>query len=152
MNKKTFIHIPCYFQFYIHDPASGVEIGASGADEIEANKFVVREGLVGVGVSSDYDRIPITVEYRENGFQFPDVEIWDRIVECAVTTRSGKIELIGCVASEGFGVIELPPGQYRLRIHYGGQDKVDSEGNSADYYLIEMWPSDDPSVVVIKKP
>ncbi|UXI70444.1 hypothetical protein [Tahibacter amnicola] len=150
MLRITFWHIPNYFQFYIQDPGTEAAVGSAAAEELVKDRFVVLKGLVGVGVTSDYDRIPITVEYDSEQCALSDLSEWDRVVECSISTQSGRLELIGCTASDAFGVIELPSGDYRLRLHFGGQDETDSEGNAADYYLVQVWPKALESTVILK--
>jgi|JI10StandDraft_1071094.scaffolds.fasta_scaffold876536_1 hypothetical protein len=149
MLRVTLWHEPEYFGFYIKDPGAEISMGPSEATEVEQHRFAARQGIVTVGVKSEYTTIPITVEFDQLGAEPPERTDWDRIVECSLAIHERAIVFEGSTGTE-FGRLEVPPGNYRTRIHYGGQNIIQGDGETGDFYLIQIWPSSDVSSIVIK--
>lgn len=150
MMKTRLWHEPNYFQFHIEDAGAEVSLDRMVSSEIAEKGFSTRQGFVGIRVVSEYTSIPIDVEYQSAGASEIDLSSWDRVIECGFVTASGKVGFIGCAASDYFGVLEVLPGRYRLRICYGGQNTVADDGDSADQYLVQIWPSEDEREIVLK--
>lgn len=136
----TFHHEPSYFQFYVRDYGCAVDVDADFSDELIDHGFAVRSRLVAIGTVSDFSEIPVTVVVSLGDLGADGSTSWDRLAECSVECGSGSLVLEGCTGGE-FGRIDLEPGRYRLRIHWGGQGTVKPDGQSEDYYLLQLWPS-----------
>lgn len=149
MLKTTLWHEPEGFGFFVSDPEFRDSIDARASDEAWKNRFAVRRGFVKICVISEFTEIPITVEFDKTGPDPISEAAWDRIVECSIETKSNAIAFQSAVGDE-FGRLEVPSGRYRLRICYGGQGTAQDTGESADSYLIQVWPSDDQSIRVVK--
>lgn len=150
MLKTTLWHEPEGFGFFVSDPDFRDSIDAKASDEAWTNRFAARRGFVKICVISEFTEIPITVEFDRFAPDPISESAWDLIVECPIETRSEAIAFQSAVGDE-FGRLEVPSGSYRLRICYGGQDTRQQSGESADSYLIQIWPSDDGSTRVLKK-
>jgi hypothetical protein len=155
MLRVTLWHEPQYFQFFVQDPA------ADGSDVfdprttnlIESQRFVCGDGMLIVRVISEYTRIPITVEFDRDVPPAIDLDQWDRVIECSLDIRSSEIVFAGCPDGPvhgRFGALAVHPGRYRLRVCYGGQNTVQSDGETGDHYLIQIWPSKEATSKVLK--
>jgi len=140
MLQVTLWHEPSYFQFYIRGSNSDPELDSSVAADLQRSALAVREGLVVVGVKSEYTKVPITVEFDRDGFGPADLSRWDSVLECALVTRTGGIVFESCTG-EPFGNLDVESGEYRLRVHYGGQAEVRDDGATGDFYLVQVWPT-----------
>ena len=149
MIRVTLWHIPEDFGFRIRDLGCCECIGADGSEHELKYRFYSSESMVAVAVISEFDLIPITVEFSREGVEPVDPAEWDRIVECPLKASSGAL-IFESSYGDQFGRLDLPKGGYRLRILYGGQDTRDISGSSSDCYLIQIWPSQDMSCRIIK--
>ncbi len=149
MLKVTLWHEPVYFAFYVQDPSTRDRLGPTVADDLLRQRFAARSSTVAVGVISEYTSIPITVEYDTLGPDPVDQAQWDRIVECSVETKA-KALCFESTTGDEFGRLDVSPGNYRLRIHYGGQEIRKPGGETGDFYLIQVWPSSDTSSRTLK--
>lgn len=149
MIKVTLWHSPEGFHFWI---LGGREIPVIAAQQFEGlneEKFLCLDGGVAVGVVSEFSEIPIRIEFDRFGPDPVEHSSWDRIVECSLEVTSDAIEFESAVA-ETFGRLEVPSGLYRIRICYGGQSTVQPDGGTEDFYLIQIWPSDQRGARLIK--
>lgn len=146
MLKMTLWNSP-RFSFDMLDPLIKSRLGSSGADSLLKNRYALREGLISIAVIAEFSEVPITVEFDRYGFEPVDETKWDRIVEVPISLQ-GKFLVFDDM--EEFGRLELWPGNFRVRIYYGGQNTRQLDGSSNDFYLIQIWPSDDKSEKVIK--
>ena len=155
MQRLTLWHEPQYFQFFIQDPASDMTIleAQSTYRILERQRFYCGGGLAIVRVVSEFTRIPVAVEFDNGQPEAADFEKWDRIIECSIEVNSGEIAFVGCPDGPihgKFGSLMVIPGRYRLRVYFGGQDVSQDDGETGDFYLIQVWPSEEINSVVIK--
>jgi len=148
MMRLTLWHTPQYFQFFVRSPG----VGARGvpSDDLDSNGFSASRGEVIIRTLSEYSEVPITVEYDADGLTSRELENWDHIVECSIDADQGKLVFEGCASAKPFGELVVPPGRYRIRIHFGGQLSGKRDGSTEDFYLLQIWPSEDSSVKVLK--
>lgn len=149
MLRLTCSHAPNYFQFYLRDPGVRERAGAAQAAALTRDGFSADGSEIAIRTLSEYSEVPITLEYDSAGFGAADVAKWDQIVECAIDAKHGKLVLEGCTDATPFGEIDLPKGSYRVRIHFGGQLSGDIDGSSQDFYLLQIWPSEDRAIRVV---
>ena len=125
----------------MHDPLVLAEprFGSSVSEEVAERRFAVRDGVAVVGVLSEFTTIPITVEMAEHVIEFSSSAQWDRIEEGAIEVRGNRLSFQGGVGDE-FASVEIEPGRYHLRVHYGGQHTEQPDGSTEDFYLIQIWP------------
>ena len=95
MLRVTLWHEPEYFGFYIKDPGAEISMGPSEATEVEQHRFAARQGIVTVGVKSEYTTIPITVEFDQLGAEPPESAL---VPKAPVPGRSVTVQVIGKVA------------------------------------------------------
>jgi hypothetical protein len=152
MLRTTLWHEPGEFQCYVRDPAARRVFGRDVVDDMRSKGIAVRPGFIAIRLLSEFSNIPITVEYDADGLESADFERWDHVVECALATASARIVFEGCGDPEPFGVLEVPAGSYRVRIHFGGQRKVLDDGATEDFYLIQIWPGVNAEFSVLKGP
>lgn len=142
MLRVTLWHAPEGFQFFLRDPDEH-ELRHSSevvVDEMRAKGFSARRGGVAVRTISEFSMVPIQVEYDVDGFPEEPTSGWDHVIECSLQTSSGKFVFEGCTDPEPFGVLDLPKGIHRVRIHFGGQQSGKADGSSEDFYLFRVWP------------
>lgn len=102
-----------------------------------------------IGVISDYGQISIRLECYRSEPNLPVLTEWDRVIECSIQAHHPEMSLASSVGDE-FGRIDVQPGRYRIRVFYGGQDTDHGDGTADDHYLIQIWPSEDASIKIIK--
>ncbi|MEO6687856.1 MAG: hypothetical protein ABIS07_03300 [Dokdonella sp.] len=152
MLRTTLWHEPGEFQCYVRDPGARRASGRDVVEDMRSKGIAVRPGFIAIRLLSEFSNIPITVEYDARGLADSDFERWDHVVECALETDSARLVFEGCGDAEPFGVLEVPSGAYRVRIHYGGQRKVLDDGATEDFYLIQVWPGASTEFSVLKGP
>ena len=149
MIKTTISHEPEGFHFWMLSEGGIPAIADRQFQEFRAQRFLLLGRAIAVSVVSEFTEIPITVEFDRFGPDPITESSWDRIVECPLAVGSKAIVFESAVGDE-FGRLEVPSGLYRLRICYGGQNTRQHSGESADFYLIQIWPSKDTSTKIIK--
>lgn len=152
MLRVTLWHEPGGFQFFLRDPNEKELRRSSEAvvNEMRAKAFSARRGGVAVRTISEFSSIAVKVEYDAGGFDDEALDGWDHVVECALETTSGKFVFEGCTDPEPFGMLDVPKGMYRVRIHFGGQQSGKVDGSSEDFYLIRIWPGRDGATRFLK--
>ena|SRR6185312_6024393 len=149
MLRLTFSHAPNYFQFYLRDPGVRERAGAAQAAALTRDGFSADGSEIAIRTLSEYSDVAIMVEYDSAGFGPPELSKWDHVVECAIEAKHGKLVLEGCTDAAPFGEIDLPAGRYRVRIYFGGQFSGEIDGSTEDFYLLQIWPSEDLAVRVL---
>lgn len=152
MLRVTLWYEPESFQFFFRDPDEGELHYSSQAvmNEIRTQGFSTKHGGVAVRTISEFSTIAITVEYDVDGFSEEPANEWDHVVECSLDTASGRFVFEGCTDPEPFGVLDVPKGSYRVRIHFGGQQSGKSDGSSEDFYLFRIWPGERSVTRILK--
>jgi hypothetical protein len=145
MVTYSFVHSPGLGQFYLQDPVEYDNLAKASFTKADVDrKFHVGKGIITVFVISQGSEIPIVVESVPAQLPVQAREQWDWIIECSLEAGSGSLVLAGCPDGPEygrFGAIPISPGNYGVRVYYGGQDTTDDQGCSKDFYRIEIWPS-----------
>ena len=151
MKTQSFNIFTDFFQFYIQDELAPGINGESWTPEAMKISLAVEKNTVGIGTVRNMDA-PVGIEIHEAVPKGND-NGWDHIVECGIDLPSGRLVIAGC--SDYFPDaerIELPKGQYRVRVYYGGLNRVSEDGfDGDDHYLIKLWPSTDVSIKIIQQ-
>lgn len=155
MLKVTFWHEPDGFQFYIQDPVA--EIGDIGGEriynELTQRRFVCGSNIAIICVVSEFSEIPVTVQYDQIALKPENFDEWDRVIEFSLETESKEIVFASCPDGPiygRFGTLEVNSGCYRLRLYYGGQNTVQPDGTTSDYYLVQIWPDEMKGSEILK--
>jgi len=139
------IHEPSYGQFYLQDPHHFDGMATAGfTGEDLARRFHCGAGIITVFVVSEFSPITIEVEIMEGPSHQLSTAGWDRIVECPLKVSSSSIVCAACPDGPEygtFGTLPCMPGNYAVRIHYGGQHTHQDDGHTSDFYRIELWKS-----------
>jgi hypothetical protein len=142
-----------YFQFYLQDENADGDLSDSWTEQAVKDLIAVAPGTIGVGTVSNMD-VPVEVEIHDSDPGY-DAGQWDHIAECDIEVLSGKIVVAGCTDYfPDAARIEVRPGSYRARIHYGnlsGGRGLDGEDSYEDSYKVALWPGGDTGVRVIKR-
>ncbi len=129
-----------YFQFYLKD--EGVQIDPSRVWNREKSEQMLGActGLIAVGTARNMN-VPVRIIIR-NEKPSLEPELWDRINECNLSIKSGKIVVMGCTDYYPDAArILVEPGVYRVRIHYGGLGTLsENELDGNDHYELILWP------------
>jgi hypothetical protein len=145
MDAYSFRHSPGYGQFYIQDPIHyDVEATAKFTKEDFELGFHLGDGILSVFVVSQGTEIPVEVQAFSEPPPREEAPKWDRFIESSLALKSDCLVLAGCPDGPQYGTfgrIPVAPGHYNVRIYYGGQDTTDDRGETADYYLIQVWPN-----------
>lgn len=128
-----------YFQFYLRD----AEVQADPPiDYVEADLVLMVKAVPHLVVIQPVRNmsVPVEIELLD---QAPEriADGWDQIVEASLDLPSGRLEVIECTTGSA-DTIDLPPGTYRLRAHFGGLDTLSEDGlDGDDRYRIALWPA-----------
>jgi hypothetical protein len=128
-----------YFQFYLRDAEVQADppIDYDEADVVLMVKavphLVVIQPVRNMNVPVEIEVLDRVPEQIEDG--------WDQIVEASLDLPSGRLEVMECTTGS-VDTIDLPPGTYRLRAHFGGLDTLSEDGlDGDDRYRISLWPA-----------
>jgi YD repeat-containing protein len=110
MLKMTLWNAP-RFAFEILDPLIDRKLDSSVAEERQLKGYAIRDGLISIAVITEFNEIPITVEFDRYGYDPVDECEWDRIVEVPITLK-GKFMIFDDM--DEFGRLELWPGKEKI--------------------------------------
>lgn len=132
-----------YFQFYLQDERADGNLGDSWGEDATARNLAVAPGTVGVGTFRNVD-VPVTVEVM-NAAPSADFGSADLVTEASIDVPSGRIVVAGCTDYfPDARRIDVPPGRYRVRVHYCGMASVSEDGlEGADHYRAVLWRDDE---------
>jgi hypothetical protein len=138
-----------YYQFYILDASTKAQTDAvdfwnAAADK---NKIAIGDGLLGVTVAKYAD---IKVEVRICETKPLENAAADHIVEAPLLLASGKLEFKDCTSFDTIFETEMENGKYAVRVSSYKLDTVVND-NGDDYYVVEIWKSEDVLVKLLKK-
>lgn len=140
MKSHSFELFADYFQFYIQDEyVSGID-GDSWGPEASDRMLALAPGAIAVSTIRNVT-VPVTVEILETEPSL-DLENWDHVTECSLTTLSGSLVVAGCtdLFTEA-PRIAVTPGTYCARISGGGFDSVEKHWEDGeDRYRVQLWP------------
>jgi len=152
MFKLNLLHRPEYFGFYIEDDGPSNHWSDETGKESNKKGFATIENGVLIRVLSEFSKIPIDIEYNATELAISQPSRWDRIVECSIKVRREKILFTSATDARPMGAIDVEKGRFRIRIYWGGQQSGKDDGSTADFYLVQIWPSDDLSTAIVKGP
>lgn len=145
------------FQFLVQDRMEDCAYPENWSDELASQLFVIGDKVVGVGTVRDLDvevvleifDAPLDEEERE---QDPDVTDWDQVIQCNLNIPSGRLLIAGPTEDfEEVARLDVPPGQYGIRVFWGNLDSIDDMGfEGDDLYKIMMWPNTEFEPRIIK--
>jgi|ERR1041384_2085335 hypothetical protein len=140
-----------YFQFYLQDEPSKGELSEAWTDEAVADLLALAPGVVGVGTVRNMD-VPVRVELA-SAPPPTDYDGWDHVTECDLDVPSGRIVIAGCTDYFPDAVrITVDPGNYRVRIRYGGFDTLSEDGlRGDDRYDVVLWKAPPEGRRVLKR-
>ena len=139
-----------YFQFYLQDEPVGGNLGDSWTEEAVARLLAIAPGTVGVGTVRNMN-VPVVVEVHD-AEPTHDFDAWDHVTECGLEVSSGVIVVAGCTDYFPEAArIEVPTGQYRVRVSYGDLNSLSDDGlDGNDHYRVQLWPGIATKPTVIK--
>jgi len=149
-SSSSLVFNTAYHQFYLVDKGSDNDTGGDfWSKAAEADRLAVNNRLIGVSTAS-YGRIQANVKVVEKEPIIQDLSKFDHAVEAGITIESGVIEIADCPNAAVIKEIKVSPGNYRFRIYFANLiGVIDDDG--ADSYVIEVWPSEDSSIKVLKR-
>ncbi|MEN3749884.1 hypothetical protein TPR58_22115 [Sphingomonas sp. HF-S3] len=128
-----------YFQFYLRDAEVQPD---PPTDYVDADLTLMVKAVPHLVVIQPVRNmtVPVEIDLLDRA---PETvaEGWDQIVEASLHLPSGRLELMECTTGS-VDTIDLPPGTYRLRAHFGGLDTLSEDGlDGDDRYRIALWPA-----------
>ena len=156
MQKKNLRFYTEYNQFYIEDKNNSGNTGSPNfwTDKTVSERLAIEDGIIGVGTQS-YGNIRGEIELLEKPAIKIDYNKYDHIVEAGINIRSGELQVLNCTSSDLQATLKLNPGTYRVRIYSSNLASVKetdlAHDTDNDYYRIEVWPSDDMEIKVLKQ-
>ncbi|MBX9689399.1 MAG: hypothetical protein K2X27_22000 [Candidatus Obscuribacterales bacterium] len=135
------------FQFQLQDQIEDCDYPEDWNDSLLSQLYVGGRGIVGIGTVRDLD-IELTLEVyaapmdEKDMNEDPEVGEFDHVVQCNIEVPSGKLLVTGSTTEyDDTYKLEIPAGQYGMRIFWSGLDTLDELGfEGDDKYLIQLYP------------
>ena len=140
-----------YHQFYISDKDSPQATDSPDfwTDQAISDKLAIGEGILGISTAS-YGPIKGEVTVYEEKPKEKDFSNFDHIVEAGIKINSGILQIADCPSFHIEREIRVQPGSYRIRVYYSDLN-IEDEDEGGDYYIIEIWRSNEIHKEVLKK-
>jgi len=148
--KIPFDFITAYNQFYIIDKEN--EDKTSYYDLWNKKEFnlrlVVRPYLLAV-LTATYGHIRGEVIVTDKP-TIQDLSPYDYVIESYLKVGKQGISFLDCPFSYESLHINVPPGEYRIRLYEKNVKEISDEDEGEDYYIIEIYPGKDRDLKIIK--
>ena len=153
--KHSFEFQTSYNQFYIEDALHKTEIDDDFWSESTFNSRLAHgNGILGVGTYG-YGNIKGEIEVLHIPSFMIDFADYDHVVEGGIVLQSGELQILDCPFSNVELTLNVNPGKYRVRIYGSNFASVEEpdlwNDTDNDYYKIEIWPSNDMQIKVLKQ-
>jgi hypothetical protein len=140
-----------YYQLYLQDEQDTGEQPDDWGDQLVTRMIAVAPGIIGIGTARN-KTVPVSIDLF-NGRPDDDFSTWDHVAEASLEVPSGQIVIAGC--SDYFPDatrIAVIPGEYRVRIYYGGLGSISEDGlDGKDHYRVVIWPEENNPPEILKK-
>jgi hypothetical protein len=139
-----------YHQFYLQDALAPGNLNDLWKREDCEQMFAAEPGLVLIGTMRDRT-VPVEVEIRDAPSEEP-FENWDHVVDGSIEIPSGFVVVAGCTDFfPSAARISVQPGNYRLRVFYGGSETVsENRFEGQDHYKVSLWPGEPISPFILR--
>ncbi|SRR6266496_5556446 len=140
-----------YFQFYLQDENTKGDLSESWNEEAVDRLLAIAPGTIGVGTVRNMN-VPVVVEVIDKAPESNDAGDWDQVNEGSMEVTSSRIVVAGCTDYFPAATrIDVDPGWYRARIHYGDLDSLSANGlEGKDHYRIVIWKAEPGPIKVLK--
>ena len=140
-----------YFQFYLQDEAADGNLGEAWTDQAVADLLALAPGTIGVGTVRNME-VAVKLEIA-SAPPVLDLDDWDHAVECDIEVPTGRLVIAGCTDYfPDAARINVQPGNYRVRIRYGGFDTLSEDGlDGEDHYDLVLWKAAPAGPQVLKR-
>jgi hypothetical protein len=127
-------------QFYLFDADRRGNTAAPGFFDREAmeTRLPIGRGVVGIMTSTDGE-VPVTLESLE-GEPTAEMSAWAHIVEAPLQVSKGRIQIVGCPDEPTQVMVNLPPGDYIVRVSFSKVIEGDSDLWAGDSYQLQVYP------------
>lgn len=151
ISKLDFEIFADYHQFYLEDETSPHRTDLIWTKETVEQMIAVGEKLIAIGTARN-NAVPVSIEFHDSE-PILEIENYSRVNECSLEATSNKLILSGCTDYlPDAPRIEISPAAYRVRVLYGDLESVFNEINGEDFYIIQIWKSDEIKEVTTLKP
>jgi len=138
-----------YNQFYI--VGDRMDDAPNAGDENDDERLIVGKNALTV-ITESYGHIRGEIQILSKERTDLKLDDFDHIVEGGWVNESGKLELLNCPNSDVALSVKLTAGKYKVRIYTSGvEEDMEDDFESTDRYVIEVWPSTDLKLRVIKQ-
>lgn len=147
--KRSYTIFADYHQFYLWDKEISPDAPTDYIDEDVQRRIKAAPNVVVIQPERNME-VPVELEVYES---MPPLELssWDHIAEASLELPSGLLEIHECTGGP-IDEIQLVPGTYRVRAHYGKLSELSEDGlDGNDHYRLEIWPAPFAPVVVVKQ-
>ena len=141
-----------YFQFYLLDDNDGLISAAKiWTREGSERKLAAGPGIIAIGTARNMN-VPVIIKVQSDE-SLEEFEKWDKVNECSLTVNSGKIVVMGATDYyDDAARINVQPGTYRVRIHYGSLESISENGlDGDDHYELILWPDAEERPIKVLK-
>ena len=139
IKSLSFVLFADYHQFYLQDEQCDSDWADAWTDEATSRMLAVAPGVVAVGTARN-THVPVLLELHD-GEPEPDLDEWERVMECGLDVKSDRIVIAGCTDYfPSAARVEVAAGLYRVRVSYAGLSSLSEDGLSGDdRYRVQLW-------------
>lgn len=142
-----------HFQFYLEDRTIAHDTSLLWSAAILDGRLDVLDGLLAIGTARYGQDTAVMIDRQEQPPPVADFDTWEVVIEASIRTISGELCLTTPEGDDSQApTIPIPPGSYRVRIHYGQLHSVTDElaPHGADTYRLIIWPSEPSGSRILK--
>jgi len=140
-----------YHQILLHDEFFKDDAADSWGEEAYKQMVDISDGCVALATARNLE-VPVEIVVCDSE-PCEDPDSWDHIVQCSINLPSGKLVVRGVSDYlPDAKRIDLKPGQYSVRLFYGGLDTLSDDGlDGNDLYKVVLWRSNAPNALEVLK-
>lgn len=139
-----------YFQIWLEDQqATSTQREFLFTDQHLSDRVWVDDGLIIMFTARNMD-VPVELQILQME-PYPDLDIWDHVVDTSIEIHSGQLDVFGCGGFPGIS-LTLQRGSYQVRLCHGQLASLSQNGlEGEDHYKIFLWPAPMIATKVLKR-
>jgi len=147
MNRVFDFEVSAEFQQFLLRDETTDDLPSWLSPDESRRLLAVEEEAVGIGTISE---MPVQVILEVSGSPpHSNLTNWDHATEFSLNLPSGRLIVSGICDSGDSRHIEVEPGSYRVRVHYGNLGRA--MGSCREHYWVVLWRETPRQVLILKQ-
>lgn len=140
-----------YHQFYLQDEQTKIDPPTDWGKQLTTDWIAADPGVVGVATARNMP-VPVRIDLFDTQ-PSNDFGSWDHVAEASLDIPSGQIVIAGGIDYFPDSTrLTVTPGNYRVRVYYGGLDTLSEDGlEGNDQYYVAIWPDTYSTTTILKR-